>query len=268
MPEASAPSPALDPNVPNVARMYDYMLGGKENYASDRAAVAKLIEMAPGVPVAARLNREFLGRAVRFVASQGVTQFLDVGAGLPTQDSVHQVAQAVDPAARVVYADNDPVVLSHSRALLGDSPNVTVVEGDVRDPAGIVSDPAVTALIDFSQPVCVLLLALLHFVTDAEDPAGLVAAFADAIVPGSYLICSHATAHGAPPQVAVHSKAAEQVYDNATARVTMRDPDEVSALLGSFTLVEPGLVHVSQWRPPVAVSYDFDAFLAAVGRRD
>jgi len=268
MPEASAPSPALDPNVPNVARMYDYMLGGKENYASDRAAVAKLIEMAPGVPVAARLNREFLGRAVRFVASQGVTQFLDVGAGLPTQDSVHQVAQAVDPAARVVYVDNDPVVLSHSRALLGDSPNVTVVEGDVRDPAGIVSDPAVTALIDFSQPVCVLLLALLHFVTDAEDPAGLVAAFADAIVPGSYLIFSHATAHGAPPQVAVHSKAAEQVYDNATARVTMRDPDEVSALLGSFTLVEPGLVHVSQWRPPVAVSYDFDAFLAAVGRRD
>jgi S-adenosyl methyltransferase len=298
MPEASAPSPvtqspaaqsaaaqsaaaqsaatqspagkslALDPNVPNVARMYDYMLGGKENYASDRAAVAKLIEMAPGVPVAARLNREFLGRAVRFVASQGVSQFLDVGAGLPTQDSVHQVAQAVDPGARVVYVDNDPVVLSHSRALLGDSPNVAVVDGDVRDPAGIIGDPAVTALIDFSRPVCVLLVALLHFVTDAEDPTALVAAFADAMVPGSYLVFSHATVHGAPPEVAVYSKDAEKVYDRATSRVTMRDPEEVAVFLRPFTLIEPGLVHVSEWRPPVRVSYDFDAFLAAVGRRD
>ena len=268
MPEASAQSPALDPNVPNVARMYDYMLGGKENYASDRAAVAKLIEMAPGVPVAARLNREFVGRAVRFVASAGVTQFLDVGAGLPTQNSVHQVAQEAAPDAAVAYVDNDPVVLTHSRALLDGQARVEVVAGDVRDPAAIVGDPRVRALIDFSRPVCVLLLALMHFIPDAEDPASLVAAFAEAIVPGSYLIVSHATAHGAPPQVAAYSKDAERVYDQATAQVTLRDPDEVSALLSPFTLLEPGLVHVSQWRPPVPASYDFDAFLAAVGRRD
>jgi SAM-dependent methyltransferase len=268
MPEACAQSPALDPNVPNVARMYDYMLGGKENYASDRAAVEKLIEMAPGVPVAARLNREFLGRAVRFVASAGVTQFLDVGAGLPTQHSVHQVAQEAAPDATVVYVDNDPVVLTHSRALINGQARVEVVAGDVRDPAGIIGDPQVRALIDFSRPVCVLLVALMHFVPDAEDPARFVAAFADAIVPGSYLIFSHATAHGAPPQVAVYSKDAERVYDQATARVTLRDPDEVSALLTPFTLLEPGLVHVSQWRPPVPVSYEFDAFLAAVGRRE
>jgi len=268
MPEASAQSPALDPNVPNVARMYDYMLGGKENYASDRAAVAKLIEMAPGVPVAARLNREFLGRAVRFVASAGVTQFLDVGAGLPTQDSVHQVAQEAAPDATVVYVDNDPVVLAHSRALVDGQARVAVVAGDVRNPAGIIADSQVRALIDFSRPVCVLLVALMHFVPDAEDPASLVAAFAAAILPGSFLIFSHATAHGAPPRVAVYSKDAERVYDRATAQVTLRDPDEVSGLLSPFTLLEPGLVHVSQWRPPVPVSYEFDAFLAAVGRRD
>jgi hypothetical protein len=183
MPEASAQSPALDPNVPNVARMYDYMLGGKENYASDRAAVAKLIEMAPGVPEAARLNREFLGRAVRFVASAGVTQFLDVGAGLPTQHSVHQVAQEAAPDATVVYVDNDPVVLTHSRALLDGQAQVAVAAGDVRDPAGIIGDPEVRALIDFGRPVCVLLVALMHFVPDAEDPARLVAGFAEAIAP-------------------------------------------------------------------------------------
>jgi len=268
MPEALAQSPALDPNVPNVARMYDYMLGGKENYASDRAAVAKLIEMAPGVPVAARLNREFLGRAVRFVTSAGVTQFLDVGAGLPTQHSVHQVAREAAPDATVVYVDNDPVVLAHSRALLDGQARVLVVSGAARDPAGIIGDPQVRAVIDFSRPVCVLLVALMHFVPDAEDPARLVAAFAKAIVPGSYLIFTHATAHGAPPQVAVYSKDAERVYDQATAQVTLRDPDEVSGLLSPFTLLEPGLVHVSQWRPPVPVSYEFDAFLAAVGRRD
>jgi S-adenosyl methyltransferase len=278
MPEASAESfatqshsdtaQALDPNVPNVARMYDYMLGGKENYASDRAAVAKLIEMAPGVPVAARLNREFLGRAVRFVASQGVTQFLDIGAGLPTQDSVHQVAQAVAPDATVIYVDNDPVVLSHSRALLDGVPRVAVVAGDVRHPAGIIADLQVRGLIDFSRPVCVLLVALMHFVTDEQDPASLIAAFRGAMMPGSYLIFSHATVDGLPPQLAARSDDAERVYDSATASVTLRDAAGVGALLDGFTLIEPGLVHVSQWRPPVPVSYEFDAFLAAVGRRD
>jgi hypothetical protein len=281
MPEASASSPAaqspqvhsdtapaLDPNVPNVARMYDYMLGGKENYASDRAAVAKLTEMAPGVPVAARLNREFLGRAVRFVASQGVTQFVDVGAGLPTQDSVHQVAQEVAPDATVVYVDNDPVVLSHSRALLDGVPRVAVVAGDVRDPAGIIADLQVRGLVDFGRPVCVLLVALLHFVPDEQNPASLVAAFREALIPGSYLIFSHATVDGLPPQLAARSDDAERVYDSATASVTLRDAPGVFALLDGFTLIEPGLVHVSQWRPPTPVSYEFDAFLAAVGRRD
>jgi SAM-dependent methyltransferase len=261
-------SPALDPTVPNVARMYDYMLGGKENYASDRDAVARLIEMAPAVPRFARLNREFLDRAVRFAAGQGVTQFLDVGAGLPTQRSVHEVARAVSPAARIVYVDNDPVVGAHSRALLGSAPGVAFVAGDIRDPAALIGDPEITGLLDFSQPVCVLLLAILHFVTDAEEPGRLVAAIRDALAPGSYLVMSHGTAHGAPPQVAARSGEASRVYDNATSRITYRDPAEVSRFLEGFSLVEPGLVHISQWRPPVPVPYEFDGFLAAVGRTD
>jgi SAM-dependent methyltransferase len=266
--ESLRESSALDPTVPNVARMYDYMLGGKENYASDRAAVATLTEMAPAVPMFARLNRAFLHRAVRFAASQGVSQFLDVGAGLPTQESVHEVARTVNPAARTAYVDNDPVVAAHSRALLGSIPDVAFVAGDIRDPASLLGDREITGLLDFSRPVCVLLLAILHFVTDAEDPASLVAGFRDALAPGSYLILSHGTADGAPPQVAARSGEARRVYDNATSQITYRDPAEVSQFLEGFSLVEPGLVHISRWRPPVPAPYEFDGFLAAVGRKD
>jgi SAM-dependent methyltransferase len=261
-------SPALDPAVPNVARMYDYMLGGTDNYASDRAAVEKLIEMAPAAPAFARLNRAFLHRAARFAAAQGVSQFLDIGAGLPTQQSVHEAARAFNPAARTVYVDNDPVVAVHSRALLGSTPGVAFVLGDIRDPAGLLGDPGITGRLDFSRPVCVLLLAVLHFVTDAEDPARLVAAIRDALAPGSYLIMSHGTAHGAPPEVAARSGEARRVYDDATSRITYRDPAEVSGFLRGFSLVEPGLVHISRWRPPVPVPYEFDGFLGAVGRKD
>jgi len=266
--DTEAVSAALNPAIPNVARMYDFMLGGKENYASDRAAVASLIELsATDVPAAARLNRAFLGRAVQYVASHGVTQFLDIGAGLPTQQSVHQVAQEIAPGIRTVYVDNDPVVLAHSRALLGENSTTAAVLGDVRDPAGIIGDPAVRELIDFARPVCILLVAVLHFVPDAADPRRLLAAIRDAMAPGSYLILSHGTVDGAPPEVAAKADAS-RVYDQATAQVTLRGAAQVAALLDGFTLVEPGLVHTSQWRPVVPADYEFDAFLAAVGRRD
>jgi SAM-dependent methyltransferase len=268
MADAPFKSAALDPKVPNVARMYDYMLGGKENYASDRAAVEKLIELEPAVPRFARLNREFLGRAVRFVASHGVSQFLDVGAGLPTQQSVHEVARAINPDARIAYVDNDPVVLAHSRALLGAVPNVAFVQGDIRDLAGILRSPEIRNTLDIDRPIGVLLLAILHFIRDAEDPAAVVAAFRDALAPGSYLIMSHGTAHGALPDVVAASRDARRVYDNATAQITFREPAEVSRFLDGFSLVEPGLVHISQWRPPEPVAYEFDGFLAAVGRKD
>jgi SAM-dependent methyltransferase len=268
MTETAHGSPALDPTVPNVARMYDFMLGGKDNYAGDREAVARLIEISPEVQLAARWNRQFLGRAVRFVAGQGVTQFLDVGAGLPTQQNVHQVAQEVAADAATVYVDNDPVVLAHANALLAGDARTAVVAGDVRDTAGILRDAAATGLLDFARPVCLLLVAILHFVPDADDPAALVAAFRDALAPGSYVVLSHATMDGYPVHAAADSAdRAGRVYDRATSRLSMRDPPEVTRLLTGFELVDPGLVHVTHWRPTEPPRATFDPFLGAVGIR-
>ena len=261
-------SSALDPTVPNVARMYDFMLGGKDNYATDREAVARLIEISPEVSLAARWNRQFLGRAVRFVAGQGVTQFLDVGAGLPTQQNVHQVAREVAPEAETVYVDNDPVVLAHANALLAGDARTAVVAGDLRNPAGILRSAEATGLLDPARPVCLLLVAILHFVTDADDPAALVAAFRDALAPGSYLILSHATMDGYPVQEAADSAdRAGRVYDRATSQLTMRGRAEVTRLLAGLDLVEPGLVHVTHWRPTEPPRATFDPFLGAVGVR-
>ncbi len=268
MPDATQSLPTFDTKVPNVARMYDFMLGGKDNYASDRAAVGKLAEMAPLAPLRARLNRAFLGRAVRYVAGQGVRQFLDVGAGLPTRENVHQVAQAAAPDSRTVYVDNDPIVLAHARALLSTDPQTAVAEGDVREPATILGDREIRALLDFARPVCVLLVAILHFVPDSDDPAAIVAAFRDAVAPGSYLILTHATMDGAPPSEASRTSDAEAVYNQATAPLIMRDPRQVSRLLDGFSLVEPGLVHITAWRPDTPPDGGFDAFLGAVGRKD
>jgi S-adenosyl methyltransferase len=268
MPDTAGRSPAFDTAVPNVARMYDFMLGGKDNYASDRDAVGMLLEMAPEAPLRARLNRAFLGRAVRYVAGQGVRQFLDVGAGLPTQENVHQAARAVALDARTVYVDNDPVVLTHGRALLAADPQTAVVAGDVREAAGILGDPRTRELLDFTRPICILLVAILHFVPDSDGPAGIVAAFRDAIAPGSYLILSHATMDGAPSREAARTSDAEAVYDRATAPLIMRDTGQVSQLLEGFSLVEPGLVHVTAWRPDGPSRGGFDAFLGAVGRKD
>jgi SAM-dependent methyltransferase len=257
----------LDPAVPSVARMYDFMLGGKANYPSDREAVAKLIEISPDVPRVARWNRQFLGRAVRFVASRGVTQFLDVGAGLPTQENVHQVARSIVPQATTVYVDNDPAVLSQANALVAGDALTTVVAGDVREPADILRDPQVRAALDFSRPVCLLLVAILHFVPDSYDPGGLVAEFRAALAPGSYLILSHATTDGSPVQTAARQvDESGAVYDRATAPLAMRDRTQVAALLDGFELVEPGLVQVSDWRPDEPVS-DYVWMLGAVGRK-
>ncbi len=268
MTETAPAAAALDPAVPNVARMYDFMLGGKDNYESDREAVARLIEISPGVQLAARRNREFLGRAVRFVATQGVTQFVDVGAGLPTRENVHEVARAVEPAARTVYVDNDPVVLSHANALLAADERTVVVAGDVRDPAAILRDANATGLLDFAAPVCLLLVAILHFVPDNGDPAALVATFRDALPPGSYVILSHATMDGYAAQAAPDDEErAGRVYNRATAPLTMRGPDEVARILAGFDLVEPGLVHVTRWRPVSPPRAGYDPFLGAVGRR-
>ncbi len=236
----------VDPGKASVARMYDAMLGGEHNFAIDREAVAAFTAIDPQVRTLARANRAFLGRAVRFLVDAGVRQFIDLGSGIPTQGNVHEVAQSAGPGARVVYVDNDPVAVAHSEALLAGNPDATIVAADIRRPADVLSSPQVRDLIDFRQPVAVLMITILHFITAEEDPAGIVAAFRDALPAGSWLALTHATDEDRPDTAA----AVGQLYrDRATSPVTARSHDEIKALFDGFELVEPGLVHLPLWRP-------------------
>ncbi|WP_329530028.1 SAM-dependent methyltransferase [Streptomyces sp. NBC_01450] len=236
----------IDPDKASVARMYDAMLGGQHNSPIDREALAAFTAIDPQVRTLARANRAFLGRAVRFLIEAGVRQFIDLGSGIPTQGNVHEVAQAVCPEARVVYVDSDPVAVAHSTALLADNPGADIVDADIRRPADILSSPQVGKLIDFEQPVAVLMITILHFVTPEENPAGIVAAFRDALPEGSWLALTHATNQDRPDTAA----AVGQLYrSKATSPVTARSRSEIRDLFDGFDLVEPGLVHVPLWRP-------------------
>jgi hypothetical protein len=226
--------------------MYDYLLGGKDNYAADREAVEEVVRHAPDTPFMARENRAFLRRAVRFLAESGIRQFIDIGSGLPTQGNVHEIAHQVAPDAHVVYADVEPVVLTHGRALLANTPEVTVIQGDARHPDKILADPDLGKLIDFDQPVAVLMLAVLHFISDADDPPGIVAHLRSAMAPGSYLAVSHVTADFDTDN---RVRDAGAVYEKATYQITLRSRDHVSRLFDGFDLVEPGLTTLSMWRP-------------------
>ncbi|MFD0690903.1 SAM-dependent methyltransferase [Actinomadura fibrosa] len=236
----------IDPYTPNVPRMYDYLLGGKDNYAVDREAADEIIRHAPDTPFLARENRAFLRRAVRFLAEHGIRQFIDIGSGLPTQGNVHEIAHQVTPRAHVVYVDREPVVLTHGRALLADTPEVTVVQGDARRPGDILADPEVNRLIDFDEPVAVLMLAVLHFIGDEDDPPGIVARFRDAMAPGSHLVISHVTGDfDADGRV----RDAGAVYARATSQITLRSRAHVASLFEGFEFIEPGLTTLSMWRP-------------------
>jgi hypothetical protein len=237
----------FDPTVPNVARVYDYLLGGKDNFAADRQAAARLLTAVPGAATAARENRAFLCRAVRFLAEEaGVRQFLDIGAGLPSAGAVHQIAGGVVPQARVVYADYDPVVLRHAQALIGDAINVAAIRADLREPCGLMAQPAVARLIDLAQPVAVLLVAVLHFVEDREDPWTIVDWLKDQVAPGSYLVISHVTADHIPPAAAAQAR---DVYVGASAPGVTRTREQIARFFGGLAMVPPGLVDVSAWRP-------------------
>jgi hypothetical protein len=226
--------------------MYDYLLGGKDNYAADREAVEEVVRHAPDTPFMARENRAFLRRAVRFLAASGIRQFIDIGSGLPTQGNVHEIAHQVAPDARVVYVDVEPVVLVHGRALLAGTPQVTVIQGDARRPGEILAHPEVTGLIDFDRPVAVLMLAVLHFIGDGDDPPGIVARLRDAVAPGSYLAVSHVTGDfDADSRV----RDAGAVYERATYQITLRRRADVARLFDGFELVDPGLTTLSMWRP-------------------
>lgn len=257
----SAADPRFDTSVPHPARVYGYWLGGKDHYPADRKAAEEVIRLRPQVVVSARANRYFLARVVRFLASEhGIRQFLDIGTGMPAPDATHQVAQQVAPDCRVVYVDNDPLVLAHARALLTSTPPGAsdYIEADLRDPAVILAQAAQT--LDFARPVGMLLLAVLHFLPDAADPAGVVAALAGGLAPGSYVAISHLTADFAPEQVTAATTAYNAL---APVPVTARTHAQVTALFGGLRLLPPGVVKVSEWRPGIGDPFPQPADLHA-----
>jgi hypothetical protein len=262
--DVTTPSAGIDTTVPTTARMYDYWLGGQDHFAVDRVAALKVSEAAPESRLMAVENRRFLRRAVRYLAAEeGITQFLDIGTGLPTQGNVHQVAQKVNPGARVVYVDNDPMVLAHSRVLKTGG-NTAVIEADLREPQAILDQPDTRRLLDFSQPLAVLMVAVLHFISDADNPPAIVAALRDAVVPGSYLVMSHVISDFFPEmaaRAAVH-------YKQVTSGATLRSREEVVRWFSGLELIEPGLVQVPYWRPDELPS-DADKvwLMGGVGRK-
>ena len=238
---------ALDTTVAHSARVHDYWLGGKDNFAADRAAGDAVMEAYPGIVMSVRANRAFLARAVRFLTAEaGIRQFLDIGTGIPASSNTHEVAQSVAPESRVVYVDYDPVVLTHARALLTSSPEgvTNYIEADLRDPSKILGAAART--LDFSQPVAVMLIAIMHLIVDADDPYGLVGQLMAAVPAGSYLALSQVASDIQAEQMA---EAARQY--NRLARETQRHRDhaEVARFFDGLDLVEPGVVPVQQWRP-------------------
>lgn len=259
-------SMAFDPNVPNVARIYDFLLRGKDNFAADREAAGRLLKAVPEAARAARDNRQFLGRAVWFLAREaGIRQFLDIGTGLPTLGNVHEVAHCAESTSRVVYVDNDPVVLTHARALLADSLRVAAVHADLRNPEHLFSLPEVQALIDFSEPVAVLMVAVLHFVADSEDPWKIVDHYKSAMAPGSYLAVSHVTGDRLPDDAI---RQAAEVYEHASVPGVARSRREVTRFFRGLEMVSPGLVDPCSWRrssPPNKPGPVI--FYAGVGRK-
>jgi hypothetical protein len=241
--------PEIDTSRPHSARVYDYLIGGTSNFAADRETAAKVLLKSPNARIAPRENRAFLGRAVRFLTGEvGLRQFLDIGAGLPTANNVHQVAQAVEPSSRIVYVDNDPLVLVHAHALLTSTPQgrTAYIQADIRDPDAILTAPPVRELLDFNQPVGLLLLGILHLLADADKPAEIVATLLDALPSGSYLVASHLTTEHDRERTA----AGQAVMRDAGMTMQKRDSGVFAEIaFNGLDLVPPGVVLVSEWRP-------------------
>jgi S-adenosyl methyltransferase len=258
----------IDLDRPSGARVYDYFLGGAHNFAVDRQLAEAIAMMTPNVGDTMRANRMFLRRAVRFLVSQGITQFLDIGSGIPTVGNVHEVAREADPGARVVYVDVDPIAVAHSRAILGEDPATAVLQADARDVEGILADPNTRRLLDFDQPVAVLLLGVLHFIPDSDDPVAVVARLRDALAIGGYLAVVNATHEDQPPAVIE----AQKLSGRTGTPIHLRSRAELLAQFAGLTLVDPGLVHIPQWRPDSRLDHRdhperFGA-LAGIGRKD
>jgi hypothetical protein len=225
--------------------VYDYLLGGKDNFAADRAVGDTIIASLPAVQVGVRAQREVLGRVVRYLVGEaGLRQLLDIGSGLPTAENVHEIAQQISPATRVVYLDNDPIVLSHARALLADDTATFAAEGDLKDPAGILASPDVRKNLDWEQPVGLLLCGILHYVLDEEHPAELVATLYDALPSGSYVFIHHLLASDNPASATLQAE-----MQKGLGRTQFRTFTQIRELFGDLELIEPGLVLVPEWRP-------------------
>jgi hypothetical protein len=261
--------PDVDIERPTASRIYDYMLGGSYNFAADREVAKKAIAAMPDLPAVLRGNRAFLGRAVHWLAADaGITQFLDLGSGIPTVGNVHEVAGRVNPAARVVYVDIDPIAVAHSLAILYGNPNATAIQADLRRPQAILADPAVSATLDLSRPVAVLLVATLHFLPDSEHPVDILVRLREALPAGSYVAISHATED---LRALAGQRDAQEVYARSNNAVVMRTHGEIAALLDGWDVVPPGIVRCPVWHPEPGDELGPDAYefpgYAAVARR-
>ncbi|TDB74754.1 SAM-dependent methyltransferase [Micromonospora sp. KC723] len=246
-----AAPPGIDMNVPSVARVYDFMLGGKDNFAVDRMVAEHALKITPDGPQAAQANRAFLRRVVRFlVAEQGIDQFLDLGSGLPTRGNVHEVATRHDPRARVVYVDNDPIVLAHGRALLAHDGTATVIQADARSPEAILEHPELRRFLDFDRPVGLLLFGILHHIRDDEDPKAIATTLCAALPPGSYAAISHFRDPGARyPAASDKAREVERIFNQSLGTGRWRTDEEILSFVEGLEVVEPGLVPLAEWRP-------------------
>ncbi|MFD6184157.1 SAM-dependent methyltransferase [Streptomyces goshikiensis] len=240
--------PGIDISVPSVSRIYDYYLGGSHNFEVDRQAARRAMEFMPGLPKIMQANRAFMRRAVRYAVGQGVTQFLDIGSGIPTFGNVHEIARAASPEARVVYVDHDPVAVAHSRAVLAGDDHADIVAADLRKPREILAAPEVGRLLDLGRPVALLLVAVLHFLEGADDPYAAVAGLRDALAPGSLLVLTHASYEGIPLTEEV-AAGTVGVYRDIRNPLVMRSGAEITRFFDGFELVEPGVVAMPNWRP-------------------
>jgi hypothetical protein len=267
-----APSPTqvpegVDPNRPTAARIYDRFLGGTHNFAADRAVAERAIELVPEIPTIVKANRAFLHRAVRFAIAQGVRQFIDLGSGIPTQGNVHEVAREARPDVTVAYVDMDPTAVIHARSILGSDPQTVALHNDLLNAEPILADPTVRQLIDFAEPVCYLMIAVLHFIPDSAALLDAMRRYREAAAPGSYLVMSHGTGSARPGEL---NNLAE-LYSRTDTPLIIRDRVQVEGLFEGWEMVEPGITYISEWRPdPGSPKVDDPAsymILAGVGRK-
>jgi hypothetical protein len=246
-PRPSWAPPDIDLNTATLARVYDYMLGGAHNFAVDREVADQLERIVPGTARTAWENRAFLRRAVVYCASQGIDQFLDIGSGIPTFGNVHEVAQGLDPTSQVVYVDNDPVAVAHSRAVLENIQNATIAAADLREPESVLDHPETRRLLDFDRPIALMLIAVVHFLPDSERPAEVIAALRDALAPGSIVVITHATLENGLTQDG--QRGLHNAYRRTGTPLLMRSVAELEPFFAGFEIVDPGIVPLPYWRP-------------------